>query len=247
MIYNDSADIYDLQYEAYRADVPHYVRLADDVGGPILELGAGTGRITEALARAGHYVVGIEPAAAMRERALERFGNATWAERITLQAGDMRTLDLGQQFSLVIAPFNTLMHAYTLEDQDRTLARVLAHLAPGGIFAFDLYRPRNVQTGVLRAEPEWQDLQPGLDVFLVQEHDPMKQLLTSKYIIDQVANGTVTRRRTILTQRYYHRFEVERLLRAHGFSYRLYGSFQKELLTEESHYFIAIATASNAE
>lgn len=242
MIYDDSADIYDLQYEAYRADVPHYVRLADDVGGPVLELGAGTGRITEALARAGHRVVGVEPAGAMRERAAARFDNAPWAERITLHAGDMRDLQLGERFPLIIAPFNTLMHAYTLEDQDRTMQSVLAHLTPGGVFAFDLYRPQNVQTGVVRAEPEWQDLQPGLDVFLVQQHDSLKQLLTSRYYIDQVANGQLTRRRTVLTQRYYHRFEIERLLRTHGFTYRLYGSFQKELLTEESHYFVAIAT-----
>lgn len=242
MIYDDSADIYDLQYEAYRADVPHYVRLADDVGGPVLELGAGTGRITEALARAGHRVVGVEPAGAMRERAAARFGNAPWAERITLHAGDMRDLQLGEHFPLIIAPFNTLMHAYTLEDQDRTMQSVLAHLTPGGVFAFDLYRPQNVHTGVVRAEPEWQDLQPGLDVFFVQQHDPLKQLLTSRYYIDQVTHGQLTRRHTVLTQRYYHRFEIERLLRTHGFTYRLYGSFQKELLTAESHYFVAIAT-----
>ena len=242
MMYDDSADIYDLQYEAYRADVPHYVRLADDVGGPVLELGAGTGRITEALARAGHHVVGVEPSAAMRARAAARFGDAPWANNITFIAGDMRNLALKRQFPLIIAPFNTLMHAYTLEDQDRTFAAVRAHLVPGGVFAFDLYRPQNVQTGVLRVEPEWQDLQPGLDVFLLQNHDPVKQVLTSTYYIDRSVAGQLSRRRTVLSQRYYHRFELERLLRQHGFTYRLFGSFEKDLVGEHSNYFVVVAS-----
>lgn len=128
MIYDDAADLYDLQYAAYRDDVPHYLRLADDLGGPILELGAGTGRLTEALARAGHEVVAVDVAPAMLARARAR----VTAPNVRFVEADMRALDLGQQFALVIAPFNTLMHAYTLSDQDSTLAGVHRHLAQGG-------------------------------------------------------------------------------------------------------------------
>lgn len=241
MIYDDSADIYDLQYEAYRSDIPHYVRLADDIGGPVLELGAGTGRITEALARASHHVVAVELSTSMQQRAHERFAHTTLTEQVSLVTGDMRSLNLGDQFPLIIAPFNTLMHAYTLDEQDATLQSVRNHLAPGGVFAFDVYQPKLGQMGVMRLEPEWNDVRPDLDVFLLQEHDAERQLLTSRYFIDDSAGGTLTRRKTVLTQRYYHRFELERLLRAHGFSYQIFGSFQKDGLHEHSMHFVVVA------
>lgn len=245
MIYDDSADIYDLQYEAYRSDIPHYVRLADELGGPVLELGAGTGRVTEALARAGHDVVAVEVSEAMLARASKRFAGTSWESRITPVLGDMRSLDVSGTFPLIIAPFNTLMHAYTLADQDATLANVAAHLAPGGVFAFDVYRiPGSVLHTALRLEPEWHNLPGGRDVFLVQEHDAEKQILTSRYFIDQVVDGALTRRKTVLSQRYYHRFELERLLRAHGFSYQLYGSFQRDAVQAGGSYFVVLAQRS---
>lgn len=242
MIYDDSADIYDLQYETYRSDIPHYVRLADEFGGPVLELGAGTGRVTEALARAGHDVVAVEVSQAMLDRAIERFGDAPWSNRITPVRGDMRSLTVTGKFPLIIAPFNTLMHAYTLADQDATFANVVHHLAPGGMFAFDVYRiPGAVLHSALRLEPEWHNLPGGRDVFLVQEHDAEKQLLTSRYFIDQVVDGMLTRRKTVLSQRYYHRFELERLLRTHGFSYQLFGSFQRDAVQAGGTYFVVLA------
>lgn len=242
MIYDDSADIYDLQYEAYRSDIPHYVRLADDIGGPVLELGAGTGRVTEALARAGHDVVAVEYSPAMLERAKARFAGASWAHRITPVLGDMRALEVPGTFPLIIAPFNTLMHAYTLADQDATLQGIASRLAPGGVLAFDVYRmPGAVLQSALRLEPEWHNLPGDRDVFLVQEHDVEKQLLTSRYFIDQVIDGALTRRKTVLKQRYYHRFELERLLRSHGFSYQLFGSFQRDAVQAGGAYFVVLA------
>src|SRR5690554_4147695 len=114
MIYDDNAALYDLQYAAYRDDVPFYTRLAHDQGGAVLELGAGTGRITEALLDAGHEVVAVDASAAMLERARDRLGPRAG---LTLMQADMREVRLGREFDLVMAPFNTLMHAYTLDDQ----------------------------------------------------------------------------------------------------------------------------------
>ena len=52
MNYDPLAELYDLQYRSYRDDLPFYTRLADDYGGPVLELGAGTARVAAALAAA---------------------------------------------------------------------------------------------------------------------------------------------------------------------------------------------------
>ena len=225
MIYDSAPDLYDLQYATYRDDVPFYLRLADEYGGPVLELGCGTGRGTEALARAGHAVVAVDASAAMLERAAERLAGY---DQVSLVHADMRELSLGRAFPLAIAPFNTLMHLYTPADQDEALAAVLAHLEPAGTFAFDVYQPHLGQLGVLRREAALASaLRAGADLFLVQEHDAERQLVTSRYYLDEPGDdGKLTRRTATLTQRYFWRFELERALRHAGFAdVRLYGGF----------------------
>jgi hypothetical protein len=157
----------------------------------------------------------------------------TWTE------GDMRSLELGRKFSLIIAPFNTLMHLYTLEDQDQTLRGILAHLEARGRFAFDLYNPALIgPESVVQFEGQYEQLQ----VFVHQEHQRAIQALTTHYLVDSLgAKGEVRRQTYTLTQRYFTRFEVERWLRAFGFNYRLFGGFQKQPFVAESPHLIYIA------
>ena len=128
MNYDLLADLYDLQYARYRDDLSFYTRLADDYGSPVLELGAGSARVSVALARAGHAVTAVELSGEMIERGQVRLQEVGLRERVTYHEGDMREVRLNQRFPLVIAPFNTLMHAYTLADQDATLRTVKEHL-----------------------------------------------------------------------------------------------------------------------
>lgn len=137
------ADYYDHAYRRYRQDVAHYVTLARDVGGPVLELGGGTGRITIALARAGFEVAMVDRMPSMLERAEARFAREPRKvrDRVTRVQGDLRDLELDRTFPLVIGPFNVLQHLYTREDVERALSMVRRHLAPGGRFAFDVLLP----------------------------------------------------------------------------------------------------------
>lgn len=247
MIYDLDAELYDRQYDAYRDDVPFYLRLADELGGPVLELGAGSGRITEALLRAGHEVVAVDVSHAMLARAEQRLSGYGGVE---LVQADMRELSLGRQFPLILAPFNTLMHAYTVNDQDRTLAAVRAHLAPGGLFAFDLYLPNFGPMGVLRHEVEWDGVGgPGSELFLLQHHDASAQLVESRYYLDVVGeDGRLTRRSARLLQRYFHRFELERALTAAGLDQlRLFGDFGKGRLSAESALMVVLARVAELE
>ncbi|ADI13448.1 class I SAM-dependent methyltransferase [Truepera radiovictrix] len=254
MNYDPLAELYDLQYAHYRDDLPFYTRLAHDYGGPVLELGAGTGRVAAALARAGFEVVALEPAEQMILRGRARLAREGLEERVTYVPGDMRSVRLGRRFPLVIAPFNTLMHAYTLKDQDATLETVRAHLEAGGRFAFDLYTPRFGQLGVLRREAEWAHvgaagaLERGGagELFLLQEHDPDAQLITSHYFFDRTdAAGRLTRQRYRLTQRYFTRFELERALLQAGFAnVRLYGGFDRTRVSATAPHLVGIAAAA---
>lgn len=236
MNYDDFADLYDHQYDLYRDDLHFYAGVAERVGGPVLEIGAGTGRVTAFLARRGVRVVGLEPSARMIER-----GRARAAESgliLEFVQGEAGTFRLGERFPLVIAPFNALMHLYTPGEQLSALENIRAHLTPGGQFVFDLYVPRYGEMNTLRHEGETFHSPDGsrTDVFLVQRHDRVRQHVTTEYFADTTApDGTLRRRHYTLTQRYYTRFEMEWLLRGAGFEPpRVTGSFQGGPLTETS-------------
>ncbi len=143
---------YDHAYRAHRKDLRFYTELAAKSGGPVLELGAGTGRVTQSLARSGVEVCAVDLSAAMLERARERLSRLpkAVASRVTLIEGDMRQLRLRKRLPLVIAPFNLFMHLYTRDDVEGALAAVHAHLLPGGKLAFDVLMP---DLGSLRRDP----------------------------------------------------------------------------------------------
>ena len=228
MNYDDLADLYDHQYDVYRDDLHFYAGVAERTGGRILEVGAGTGRVTAFLARRGLNVTGLEHSARMIEKGRAR------AERdglpLNFVQGDVRTFQSSEPFDLVIAPFNALMHLYSLNDQLDAMQNLRAHLGAGGPFVFDLYVPRFGKMNTLRHEGETFHGPEGgrTDVFVVQRHDKLKQVITTEYFVDTVsASGSLSRRHFTLTQRYFNRFEVEWLLRCAGFeSPRVSGSFQ---------------------
>lgn len=234
--YDEITPLYVLQYQRYTDDLEFYTRLAQDYGGPVLELGAGTGRVSRTIANRGIEVVALEPSDEMR-----RFGEKhTKGLSVEWVDGDMRSLKLGRKFPLIISPFNALMHLYTLEEQDATLQGVVEHLEDGGRFAFDLYNPAHIgPEGVMKFEGAYDE---GYTVFLYQEHHPSIQTLITNYQVDQLTKGgTVKRTNPTLTQRYYNRFEVERWLRSFDLSYRLFGSFHLEPFLADSDVMAFVA------
>ncbi|PNY82250.1 class I SAM-dependent methyltransferase [Deinococcus koreensis] len=228
MNYDEFADLYDHQYDLYRDDLHFYAGVAERAGGPVLEVGAGTGRVTAFLARRGVDVTGLEPSGRMIGRGLERA--ARDGLNLHFQQGDARTFRLDTKFALAIAPFNALMHLYTPNEQLQALENIHAHLRPGAGFVFDLYVPRFGKPNTVRHEGETFHGPDGsrTDVTLVQRHDRVRQHITTEYTVDTAApDGTLRRRFYTLTQRYYTRYEVEWLLRFAGFeSPRVTGSFQ---------------------
>jgi SAM-dependent methyltransferase len=240
----DDALLYDLQYAGYRDDVPFYRRLAEDHGGPVVELGAGTGRLTVPLARSGAEVVAVEPNPAMRARLERRLVEAGLEGRVTVVAGDARTLDLPLRAPLVVAPFNTLMHLESLSDQDSALRSAHQLLAPGGLFACDVYVPRFAPEGTPRMERiAASEAGAGGDLLLWQEHDGVRQCVVTHLRLDTVdEGGRPERRSATLRQRYFGRYELERALYAAGFSeVRLFGDFGRGPFTAASHVMVFLA------
>lgn len=125
-------------------DVGHYKDLARHTGGPVLEIGAGTGRLSVPLARLGLDVWAVDVAPAMLARLEARRAAEPEEVRRRLHPvrQDAQSLDLPERsFRLAIIPFNVLMLIPDLGMQRRTLASVAAHMPPGGLLALDIMNP----------------------------------------------------------------------------------------------------------
>jgi SAM-dependent methyltransferase len=126
---------HDVECGGYAADLPLWRELAAEhaPAQPVLDLGAGTGRVALDLARAGHEVVALDLDAnlldALRERAA--------AGRLPVEAvqGDARDYALGRRFALVIAPMQTVQLLGGAEGRAAFLRAAAAHLCPGGLLA----------------------------------------------------------------------------------------------------------------
>ncbi len=126
---------HDLECGRYTADLPLWRELAAETGGPILDVGSGTGRVSLDLARAGYDVVALdldpELLAALRERA----GDLP----VTAAVGDARSFDLGpRRFPLVAAPMQTIQLLGGPDGRAAFLRCARAHLRSGGLLAIAL-------------------------------------------------------------------------------------------------------------
>ena len=206
-------------------DVEYYVQLARQHGGPVLEYGCGNGRITTALAQAGLEVWGIDYSRPMLNDLEERLrqGHAAIRRRVHLVHGDMRQVGLEQQFAVVLAPFNVMLHLYTRCDVEQFLARVRQHLQPNAVFVGDVSVP---QPADLARNPSRRYRAPSFHHPVTQqkigyaerfEYDPTRQLLLvwMEFTPEDGSEPWVIP----LTHRQFFPCELETLLHHAGFSH----------------------------
>jgi SAM-dependent methyltransferase len=136
---SDVAIWHDVECAAYDLDLPLWRELAEQVAGPLLDLGCGTGRVALDLARRGFDVTGLDADADLvAELAARARRRGLGLEAV---AADARTFDLARRFALVIAPMQVVQLFGGPGGRARALERIRAHLQPGGIFAAALADP----------------------------------------------------------------------------------------------------------
>ncbi len=128
--------LYHTHHSQEAHDLPFWLEWANKQGGPILELGCGTGRVLLPIAEAGHTVFGLDNDAAMLDYLRVRVPDSI-IERVLLIRGDLRRYCLSSSFPLILMPCNTFS---TLQIKDRQIAlnRVRLHLAPRGVFIISM-------------------------------------------------------------------------------------------------------------
>jgi SAM-dependent methyltransferase len=137
--YDELGSAYDAWCRSVTEDIDFYVDLARQSGGPVLEIGIGSGRVAIPTALAGVRVVGVDTSPQMlglaRDKALAH------GVELELHLGDMRDLPRLGSFPLVTVPFRAFLHLREDAERLAVLRALKSRLAPGGRLAFDVFHP----------------------------------------------------------------------------------------------------------
>ena len=121
-----------------RRDVPFWRRVATSVGGTVLELGCGTGRVSLPLARAGVDLIGVDRSTGMLTRMTRQLTRSQRRQLRVIRA-DIRALPFSDAaFGAVLAPYGILQSLIRPRDLTATLSSVARILQRGGTFGIDL-------------------------------------------------------------------------------------------------------------
>jgi SAM-dependent methyltransferase len=227
-------------------------------GGPVLELGCGSGRVLLPLARAGYEITGLDLSAPL----LERCGAKLQAEslevrgRVRLLQADMTSFDLGRPFAAIICPFAGFQQLRTVEQQLACLDRCRTHLLPHGRLVLDLPNPDPapaeyardaLSDGGATAElVEWTEGRRIRWWMTVIGYDRLQQCNECELTYEIIAADGAERRLTeTISLRYTFRYELEHLLVRAGFRVlALYGDYDRSPFADGSPALIAVAEPS---
>jgi SAM-dependent methyltransferase len=253
-------ELYDLlPVVTARRDLPFYQKMARETGGPVLELGSGTGRVLLPLAGEGHRVTGLDLSEAMLERCRGKLARlpVEERERVRLVQGDMTNFDLGELFPLVVIPFRPFQHLLEVEQQVACLRAVHRHLPEKGRLVLDMFHtdPRRTYDPAYLEEsapmPEFV-LSDGRRVVMrdrVRAYHRAVQRNDFEFLFD--VTWPDGRRERLVHQdslRYFFRYEMEHLLARCGFRVAaLYGNFDRSAFGDDSPEMIFVAESMGGE
>jgi len=241
--YDPLADLYDLEY-AHDYDLPFWLALAGREAGPVVEWGAGTGRLAAPLAAAGHDVTAVELSTEMVERGKRKGETVEWV------VGDMRSARPERLYGLAVCAFNSFLCLLSTDDALAFLRNAREHLIPGGLLGMEVsaFSPEEVvdspggpelRHDFTRALPDGR-----LDRFSISRYDAASQLMQMRLFYERYgAKGVLESRRAHdLTIRIVGRNELLLMLRLSGFEVEaVYGGFEGEPFTSASDHLVVLA------
>jgi SAM-dependent methyltransferase len=244
--YDRLADLYDLEYD-HDYDLPFWLALAGREDGPVIEWGAGTGRLSVPLADAGFDVTAVEASENMLEKGREKSDAVEWVR------GDMLSTTLERKYRLGICAFNSFLCLLSLDDALAFLRNAREHLEPDGLLGIEVsaFAPEELceeaDAPTLRHDftRELRRYTTGwtLERFSVSRYDAASQLLRMRLFYELYERGILENKRVHeLTIRILGRGELELMLRLAGFEVEaIYGGVDGEPFTAESDHLIALA------
>jgi Methyltransferase domain len=248
-------------------DIDFFLRAAERVTGPILELGAGSGRVMAPLVRAGHHVIGLESEPAMMALAVELVHEARHGAELAaaggpglppqpeLVQGSMTAFSRPERFELALFSHNTFAHL-SGEEMAACIRCVASHLAVGGTIIFDMSNPFALAAFGDDDEPvyeeSWLADHPTSDraLFSQSRHDADQQRVTICWHFRLRAGGAAAAAEHSFQfdLQYLFPHEWEELLAASGLSLQaLYGDYDHSPFDEQSARLLVVASALSDE
>ena len=240
-IYERTAAFYDaiVPYRQ-REDVAFFVEMARDSGGPVLEVGCGTGRVLIPTARTGVSITGLDASPAMLKVCRESLAREPEEVRecVTLVQGDMRDFQLDARFALITLPFRPFQHLLEVGEQIACLTCLYLHLEKGGLLVLDLFNPmieRLIEENYpaeFQVEPAAK-LEDGSEMVRstrIVSRDLARQCMDVEFQHDfTYADGRKEQYVERAPLRYFFRYEVEHLLARCGFEVEwLYADYTRK-------------------
>lgn len=122
---------HDLECGHYAEDLELWRSLVRDHGDPVLDIGAGTGRVTLDLAREGYRVTALDRDEELLAELARRAGDL----EVRTVLADAREFELGKRFGVCVVPMQTIQLLGGADGRGRFLERAKRHLLPGGVLA----------------------------------------------------------------------------------------------------------------
>ena len=223
-----NVETYDQRTSTPEGEIDFYVRHAVASGGPVLELGSGTGRVTWPIGRAGVEVIGLDRSQGMRNVAERKRASESveTSKRVRFVGGDMSDFELNERFALAIIPFRAFLMLITPEAERSALVCIRRHLKPGGRLIVDIFDPRLdlLLPDATRWRQEFPEMRLESGNFvhvqvLDRVNDAVRQTLTEHWrFTETTPNGDVVRQELEkLELRWMFRYEMRYLLELAGF------------------------------
>jgi len=236
------ARFYDTVYDRIRTgvDYGYYTKKAAKCKGPVLEVGAGTGRIFRDALKNGADIYGIDVSKNMidilRSKIPEDSRNRVFVK-------DARDFNLGVKFDLIIMPFRTFSHFADTDDQLKVLNNIHTHLNPDGRLYFDVFNPdfrlmSEGPEGMLDFDGEY-ETGKTLKRFTTMKTDLAHQIINTKFVFEWLEGSRINKSEWDTKLRYFFRYELENLIRLSRLRLvNIYGDFEEGSITNESKDFI---------
>ena len=212
--YDAIAEVYDPWHVSVTEDLPFYVEEARRSGGPVVELGVGTGRIAVPIAADGIHVIGVDSSRAMLDVCARRAALA--GVQVDLRLGDLRKPPVEERVPLVICPFRAYLHMHTHPQRRQAFAAARSLLHDGGRLVFDVFTPG--ADDIAETHGRWLEREPG--IFERADWDTSSRTLTLSVRDDE--------RASTMTLAWLEPTTWEALLVATGFEIEaVYGLFDR--------------------
>lgn len=187
----------------------------------MLDLGCGTGLHALSFAENGYNIRGVDQSEEMIAIANERLNNnPQLKEHAQFSVGDIRNIDIGKSFDVIVSLFHVMSYQTTNEDLQKSISNVANHSKSGSLFIFDCwYGP-----AVLTDKP-YKRTKTFKDDQLLIERTAQPKMNPSKNLVDVNFDISITDRQTgerqhlteLHTMRYLFEPELELLLSKNGF------------------------------